>query len=90
MDTLEQMQHVVAALAGRRLMYKDLHCEMRRVNDTKDALHAEFERIDNTPSPNPRYRGLTIQKAVRQLVKARPKPKQAADLRARNDELCHV
>ncbi len=60
---------------------------MRRVNDTKDALHAEFERIDNTPSPNPRYRGLTIQKAVRQLEKARPKPKQAADLRARNDEL---
>ena len=50
-------------------------CEMRRVKDTKDELYAEFERIDNTPSPNPSYRGLTIQKAVRRLLKARPEPK---------------
>ena len=63
---------------------------MRRVKDTKGALHAEFERIDTTPSPNPRYRGLTIQQAVRQLVKASPKPKQATASRARNDELRHV
>ena len=52
---------------------------MRRVKDTKDELCAEFERIDHTPSPNPRYRGLTIQKAVGRLAEARPDPKQAAE-----------
>ncbi len=63
---------------------------MKRAKDTKDELYAEFERIDNTPSPNPRYRGLTIQKAVRRLLKARSEPKQAADERATNDKLRRV
>ena len=35
----------------------------------KEKLQAEFERISNAPSPNPRYAGLSVIEAARLLMR---------------------
>jgi hypothetical protein len=40
---------------------------------TEKQQQAEFERISNAPSPNPRYAGLSVIEATRRLLRTVPK-----------------